>query len=445
MSTDSALASVGQALKPLVHTVASRLENPALLDTPRVPTLAVARREMACLPYLSASTVVSPRTDSADIDESARLFVPTTPQARILIEVVTQVRSSYAYRNLNDAAYRAYTYTALEFLHQSYDRHGHRIPARAGKAPNAKPRGILVCAPARTGRGRIADAVQSYIGSGYHTIRVDTENGFAEFLRLRTLRVSWPTNGKLRTFAKQFVGAFDSVVRSEYSHRTRGPLFREEDIVPALCALATGVNLGLLIVERINTRDATSRYAPDTWDALGIFTRTTGIPVLCLLTPGAATGLAEQSGSIGDLCPNGVHRITPYGRDTNEWKAIAKAIYMQCLPFANGGVMPDWFPAALWNASLGHPGVAVPAAKATEAALKLKDEKAFGEEEFAVLAAEATLIHEPHLRAVRQAHGGGTFTNASLRRHGDWIPLEVMMKTALGLDAAVAAKTLSAS
>jgi len=198
-------------------------------------------------------------------------------------------------------------------------------------------------------------------------------------------------------------------------------------------------------VERINTRDATTRYAPDTWDALGIFTRTTGIPVLCLMTPGAATGLAEQSGSIGDLCPNGVHRITPHSQDTKEWEATAKAIYIQCLGFANGGVMPQWFPMALWKVSLGHPGVAMPAAKATEAALKLKNEKALAEEVFAALATEATLIHEPHLRAVLQAHGGGTFTNASLRRHGDWIPLEVMMKTALGLDMAVGAEALRAS
>ncbi len=423
----------------------THVANPSLEGIPEIPSIATARRVLLSAPM--AGDLVGKNGDG-----SARLLVPTTDHADILVQVMKHVHASYASRNLNIAANRGYSFSSEESVNDSVNRHIEPIPKKAGKAPDAIARGILVCAPARCGRTRMADAIEAYLqrgfaqtnefGGKYEIIALRTPVAPMQFLRIRTLRVSWPASGKLRALVQGFISAFDAALgQGEYSRRTRGPFLREQDMIPAMCALAAGSHLGLLIVERINTRPATTSHSWETWDALGRFTRDTGIPVLCLATPGALTGLVEQGAAIGSLCTTGVHKIHRMAKGSKVWKATANAIYKQCFSFVKGGAMPEWFPDVLWDRSLGYAGLGVMAAKVVGENMQIAQETVLEELKFINDAAAALEIYGPHLQAVKQALQGGTFSNQSLRRYGDWLPLEIVIKTVpaleyiLGLDA----------
>lgn len=425
MNTVSIKQDAFEPSSEISRTVITADENPCLENVPATPT---AKRAMDAMVRLG-KTIKNGINVAPCIADLEHILIPTLEHAQVLMAVTAQIRESYCARDLRDPEYRRYTLSTQELLHKSFDRHGHRLPAKGGKAPGAKSRGIFVCAAARMGRHQTAEAVESFIGGGVRSIRVPMSGHFMDFLQLKTLRVNWPEKGKMRRFAKAFIAAFDSKMGTAYSLRTRGPLFREEDILPALCSLGTASNLGVLIVERINSRAATSPDALEMWDALGVFTRTTGIPVLCLATPGAAVGLAEQSGSIGDLVSTGLHRLYVPSAHSPAWQAVCKLYFKSSLALAGVKKIPDWFADCLWELSLGHYGVAVNACTVVARYLISTGTSEISKTKFMELAQKSLLLETRHLHAVKIASGGGTFKTFSLLRHGDWLPLENMLET----------------
>jgi hypothetical protein len=63
-----------------------------------------------------------------------------------------------------------------------------------------------------------------------------------------------------------------------------------------------------------------------------------------------------------------------------------------------------------------------------------EDFKRPGEDEFLELARDGLAFEWPHLQAIRKLREGGSFTVASIRRHGDWLPVEPMMQSVPGLE-----------
>lgn len=364
---------------------------------------------------------------------AASVYVPTATHARVLIAVVAQVRSSYLDRDLSTADYRDYAIAAVDFLHARPTRHTATLPSRFGIAPRARPSGMVVAAPVRMGRRCLADAIESAIGRGPVMTRVRTSTGFAQYLQLRSLRVQWPVEGKISGFAHAFVGAFDAAFNTNYASHIRNPVFRESRVTSAIAALGVASNLGLLIVEGIGVDRSMARASDSTWQALAQFTRATGIPVLCLATPGAAVlGLSKLSSATGTLAPNGVIEITRSRKASEKhWIDICKAQFDATLREAGVAEMPPWFPAVAYDLTLGYPGLL--ASALTNLALQLLSlgVRKFNAEMFQTYGANALALHEGEISAVRQIDRGGRYTKPSLIRHGDWLSLSQLSSTHL--------------
>lgn len=405
-------------------------DNPLLESVPAMPTLAEAMRltevqETQDVTGWSAQELIA--------HEAANSFVSEATRASVFINAIAQVRSAYRDRDLRDPGYRDYAISANHFLHRSRDKRGRAILCRFSIAPGARPRGIVVASPVGTGRRRLADMVVSALGSEPRVTRVAAATGFTEYLQLPVLRMTWPIDGKLSGFAQGFIGAFDTAFQTEYANNTRTPLFRERDIVPAICALGVASSLGLLIVERINMQDTCNSAADSTWNAVAQFTRTTGTPVLCLATPGAtAVSLARLPGVVGDLTRTGLIEITP-SRSAREkhWIAVCLAIFDRTMRLAGIASMPSWLPDAAYDLTLGYPGPLARVLTAIAIRVATLQTPAFTPEIFTKYGRQALALDQPHLDAVRAFRGNITYKPSSLIRHGDWLSLSQLKSTHL--------------
>jgi hypothetical protein len=405
-------------------------DNPLLESVPAVPTLPEAMR---LTEIQETQDVTGWSIQELIAHEAANSFVTEATRAGVFIDAVTQVRSSYRDRDLRDPRYRDHAISANHFLHRNRDKRGHVILSRFSIAPRARPRGIVVVSPVQTGRRRLADMVASALGTEPRVTRIAATTGFTEYLQLPVLRMTWPIDGKLSGFAQGFIGAFDAAFQTEYANNTRTPLFRERDIVPAICALGVASNLGLLMVERINMQDTCNSAADSTWNAIAQFTRTTGIPVLCLATPGAvAASLARLPGVVGDLTPTGLIEITA-SRSPREkhWIAVCLAIFDRTMRIAGIASMPAWLPDAAYDLTSGYPGPLARALTAIAIRVANLQTPIFTPEIFTKYGGQALALDQPHLDAVRTFRGKGIYKPSSLIRHGDWLSLSQLKSTHL--------------
>lgn len=395
--------------------------NPLLANVPPVPTL----REAMRLTEMVENYEGAPISSGEEITQRvSNVIVTNAARARALMTVLEQVRSSYLDRDLRDQAYVNFTLTANYALHRKRDRRGYDLPLVFGIAPKARPRGILVAAPVRTGRRCLAKSIESLFRREAIPIRVPgVRSGDVRYLQLPVIRIQWPIDGKIHGLARNYVGAFDTVMGTDYARRSQSPFFRDRDIIPALSALSIAANLGLLIVERINTLDASTRAAELTWDGLAQFTRMTGIPVLCLATPGAAVaGLSRLPGALGDLAPTGPIEILPSkNSQDNHWFDICLALYNATVGSIRQDHMPEWLPRAAYELTLGYPGILAKALSHIALELNALRVTSFTEKVFHDYGKKALLLDQSHLNAVRIMRQGGEFTRASLFRHGDWL------------------------
>lgn len=394
--------------------------NPLLIGVPCVPRLPEAMR----------LTELSESVDTTDwsIEEiiahqASHAFVTNATFARALMAVICQVRSSYRSRDLRTPECRGHAISANLLLHHTAARQRREVPSRFGVAPRAQPRGIMLAASVRMGRRSFAGIVQSQIGRGTRPFKVPVATGFTEYLQLRSLRIHWPIGGKLPALGQAYFGAIDAELDTDYAVRTHSPVFRESDVVPWMCALGVASNLGLLIVERINYCDAHTKAAESSWNALGEFTRVTGIPVLCLATPGAAAiGLSGLPGVVSDLTGAGLIEIA-HCRSSHDlhWIDICQAIYGNSLGVVCAHPMPSWLPDAAYDLTLGYPGALARALTSIAlqfSALKLTSLTA---EIFMRYGRKALELDAPHLDAVRMFRQGGSYRPSSILRHADWL------------------------
>ncbi|CAJ0811196.1 hypothetical protein LMG18093_01273 [Ralstonia holmesii] len=402
--------------------------NPLLDNMPAVPKLSQAMRLMD---QKATSNYSRSSREETIMRQASNIYVPSANSAGIVSAVVAQVRASYMDRDLRIPDYRDHTIAANLFLHDRPTRNAATPPSRFGLGPRARPRGIVVAAPVRMGRRRLADIVESVIGRGCVMNRLQTHNGFSEYAQLRSLRVQWPIEGKLSGFAQGFLGAFDTVFNTEYAKRMRSPQFRDSDVVAVITALGVVSNLGLLIVEGIGTETSTSKTAHATWDALAQFTRTTGIPVLCLATPGAVIcGLSQLPSVAGALAPQGLFEITRSGRaGEDHWKAVCEAQFDATLRVAGIATMPEWLPAAAYDLTFGYPGLLATALSSIALQLLSLGVKELNADTFHRYGKKALALHEGDVNAVRQIGMGGLYRGSSLARYGDWLGVRQLSST----------------
>lgn len=403
-------------------------DNPLLESVPAVPTLLEAMRltevqETQDVTGWSAQELIA--------HQAANSFISDATRASVLVNVISQVRSSYRDRDLRDPRYRDYAISVNHLLHCNRVRREGSIPSRFSVAPRAKPRGIMVASPVGTGRRRLVDMVVSALGSEPRVTRISCATGFTEYFQLPALRMPWPIDGKQPGLGQAFIGAFDAAFHTEYATSTRTPLFRERDVFPSICALAAASSLGLLVVERINVQDTGSYAADSTWNALAQFTRITGIPVLCLPTPGAAAvSLARLPGVAGELTAAGHAEIIP-SRSAHEqhWIAVCRAIFDRTIRVAGIDSMPAWFPEAAYDLTLGYPGPLAKALTAIALRMVTLEVHAFTPEILSKYGKQALALQQPHLDAIRIIRGGGTYRPSTLVRHGDWLSLSQLAST----------------
>lgn len=398
-----------------------RVRNPALAKLPQIPSVDAAFEQMEFLPADSTA-------------ETAVL--PTLQHAHLAFDLVRAIHQSTGERDLSSQEFRNKTSAALEVVFHESDRHGHSVSAVPVTVPNAIPRGFFVVVPAGVGRLALRQSLVRLLGDEVDELDVESSNGRIQYPRLRILVVSFGASGSLRAFAKGFVKAFDSALGLDLFSKARGRLHRgEEEIGALLQALAIATSLGCLVVDDINTRNSRPDKASELWDTLARFAVATGIPVVSIVSPGAAAALSEQSSAIQALSCAGQYHMPPHAVDSPHWHAEAQFIYDRYLRKDMGAEAPDWYIEILWKETLGH----------TELAHKLCAyvsrnwcDLAASEpspEHFTRAARLALLLEQPHLEAITTARKyGGTFTKTSVRRHGDWLPLDLMMRTVPGLD-----------
>ncbi|WGS45234.1 hypothetical protein LFL97_21030 [Burkholderia sp. JSH-S8] len=401
--------------------------NPCLSNIRQLQSLEDAMTVMTRLPSLGGCP---PESEGGD------LLIPTPEHGRLCFDVVRAVFDGYLHRNLSSPEFRSIATASVVLVNHPDDRHGHSFPMPVLAVPGARPRGFFAVMPAGTGRRVTAHAIAAYLKTQPIAIEVALQDGQrGRYLQLPAMRIAWPARGSLRSFAKAFIANVDAAVGTTYLARNRGALHRgEQEVIAALCAFAVALNLGVLIVERINTRVARGRDAETLWDALGQFTSATGIPVLCFGTPGAAAALSEQSSAIGELVTHSVYRF-PADIPTSEvWRLFAKVLFAKHLKGAIGANEPDWFTESLWRESLGHYRLAKKVCVHISSKLRAAESGQLSMEDFVRYAKEALTLEQPHLRAIGLWHrGGGRFTPTSIRRHGDWLPLDALMTTVPGL------------
>ncbi|HDR9009713.1 TPA: hypothetical protein QDB08_002683 [Burkholderia vietnamiensis] len=362
--------------------------------------------------------------------------IPTFEHARFAVELFASAIESAAERNLNSEEFRRKTVSAAMYINHATDRHGHALEGAPITIDNAGPRGHVVVIPAGMSQQAFRKSVQRIIGKDRELIEIAVpQGGMIRYTRLPSLTVPFPENGAPRSFGKLFLRYFDDAMNLAHSARLRGPFHRgEEEIGPALQAYAIAANLGVLIVEQIDMRNASTKLAKSMWAILARFTADTGIPVVCLATPGAAAALSEQSTAAALLAGKTWYNIASAQRDSAQWSLTCEYLYSTHLTGCMGFAEPEWFADTMWWATCGLSELAVRVCIHIESVSRKEDFERPGKDEFLRFARDALVLEWPHLRAIRRLREGGSFTPASMRRHGDWLAVEPMMQSVPGLE-----------
>ncbi|CAE6939203.1 hypothetical protein R75471_05241 [Paraburkholderia domus] len=405
-------------------------DNPLLEGLPTVPSLQEAM-DMIEEQYLDFD--VSGLSEAEIVAyQSKHAIVPNVQFANAFVQVITQVRDSCRSRDLRTFDYRNYTKSCNHFV-ATFPRPSFRkFPMCFGIAPGAKSRGMIVATPAYTGRSAFADSVQKVLGRDPSIKRVTVGENFVDYPRLPVLRVQWPIDGKLSGFITAFVAAFDLVFDTEYSKVLSSLFFMDREYIPALCSLGNACHLGLLIVERINYENVRTPAAELTWSAIAQFTRSTGIPVLCLPTPGAALTLSTLTGSRSDLTAAGVTEIMrPLSAQANHWKYICAVQFDATLGAIGLGSMPEWLPDSAYTLTLGYPGLLAKVLTYIAQNLLSMNTSGFDQKTFEKYGGRALVLEQPHLDAVRTIRRKGAFKPSTLLRHADWLSFDELAPTHL--------------
>ncbi|HKR40301.1 MAG TPA: hypothetical protein VJU59_11590 [Paraburkholderia sp.] len=403
-------------------------ENPALRGLPKYSSATQALRALEYVP------------DNAEGDLSAdgHILVGTAVHGSLLLDLSASARVSAGERNLGDARFQAKVMTAHQFLHQKEANRDSVVPATVS-LPGVQAKVHFAVVGHGLGQRALINACQRVFGKSNRPVDVPVADGggWIRFFRMDTLVHEFPSNGSPQTFYRTLARKVDGMLNTgfrlgHFASRRRS----DEEVTSATQALMLSINVGILIIGPVSTRESDPIRAASMWSLLATLAAETGIPILVVATAGAAANLIEHSGAQPDLSRGGVYDFAPYGLSSKTWRNVVLAIWVKYLR-AFAKTPPDWFYTALWAQSLGRIELAVKIAShiARFWASSNYANVSLTQAELRKHAHTALALETPRLNAIRRADTGGNFSRAQVMRNGDWLPLEMVIKSLPELDA----------
>lgn len=401
-------------------------ENPALSC---VPTYASARDACKALEHVPDGT-------QTDLAADARILIPTTVHSRLLLELSRSAQASAHERDLSTEAFRAKVITAHQFLNQKRDPYGDSTPPVTVSLPGVQAKVHFAVVANGLGQRALIQACERIFGDKSRPVDVPVPSGggWIRFFRMDTLVHNFPPNGSPRTFYRTLAQKIDGVFRSGHAHGRHGsPRGSNEEAGTAAQALLLSVNVGLLIIGPISTRDSNPSRAGAMWSMLATLAAETGIPILIVATPGAAANLIEHSGAQFDLSGRGVYEVEAFGLESKAWNNVVLAVWVQYLR-AFAKAPPAWFYAELWAQTLGRIELAVKLAAHIAGYWEASGSISLTQAQFREHARNALVLESPRIRAIHRARFGGEFTRGQVMANADWLPLQMVVKSLPALD-----------
>ncbi|MFV8593236.1 hypothetical protein ACNRBS_02720 [Ralstonia pseudosolanacearum] len=396
-------------------------ENLCVNNLPAVPDANTAA-EVFHLGWLSNATQPSNRVvrRSRLVQKGGTPLVPFPEHTRLLAQTTALVRKGYAHRNPLSPDFHATAHAALSAAAQGNDRHGQRWLRPELNVPGARPRGFLFVTPARMGRRVIAERIASFLGEEPIHLNVATPTGNVSYVQIPVLRVLWPEGGSPVQFATNFLGSFDRAYGSDYSAAIRPSRFRlHEELLSIMSGFSIAANIGLIIVERINARDAGTQRATALWNVLGQFTRTTGVPLLMMATTGAASHLMRKTSAASELTAGGLLCMDAPSGDSQTYADLCTLAFQAAMNRREPA--PSWLVSAL--AKKTHCRLALPQKVCIELARYVgKADMAKAPRNLHALIDRALYIESPALESLETIGDGKGFTRDSFTRFSDWLP-----------------------
>ncbi|APC67303.2 hypothetical protein BL247_12850 [Ralstonia solanacearum] len=270
------------------------------------------------------------------------------------------------------------------------------------------------------GRRVIAERIASFLGEDPIPLHVPTPTGSVHYIQIPVLRVLWPDGGSPAQFATNFLGAFDRAYGSHYSAAIRPSRFRlHEEALSILSGFCIAANVGLIIVERINGRDAGAKAANGLWNLLGQFTRTTGIPILMMASTAAASHLMRKTSAASELTAGGLLCMDAPSATSQAYADLCTLAFQTTMK--RQGSAPSWLVSAL--AEKTHCRLALVQKVCFELARYAgKADMSKASRSLRALIDRALYIESPALQTLAAIGDGRGFTQDSLRRFSDWFP-----------------------
>ncbi|WP_281718816.1 hypothetical protein [Pandoraea apista] len=416
----------------------SDLENPFLSSLPASP--ANVSEAMNILGDHSGemySLDNAPYSQEHLLARTDNVYCATSVDGQILMRVMAAIRDSYRERDLRRNAFLEIAYRANRTLHERnavHPRHlvtleqARTVNRASGdtddiRVPNSRPRGLIVSAPLRMGRRTLAGLIENFIGVEYRPLIIRLPNGNLQCIQLKVVRVNWPLDGTLRSFALEFAEAIDRLTdgQSKYSRMFHHSMQSSGGLEVAMRCLALSANVGAVLVERINIAQASTAESRQTWDALARLTRKTGIPVISFATPGAVLqGLGNCIDAFSDLTTLGVHELLPATAPSSpHWTQLCRAHYDATLAPIADNEMPEWLAPLLHELTLGRKGLVAMIMNHIGMTLLEFSLRSLEETHFRKYAQAAIEHYAPALEAVDLVAKRAPVTPSSLRRFGD--------------------------
>ncbi|MEN8517934.1 hypothetical protein [Burkholderia sp. RS02] len=400
----------------------SQHENPVL---PLIPSFSSAREARLAIELV-------PRMDAAsDLSVDDHTLIPGVAHGRLILDLIRSARESARERDLSDEAFRAKILTAHQFLCYRRDEHGHSVPPIAVSLPGVQPKVHLAVVPNGVGQRALIHACQRVLGFENRNIDVVSPSGVGtiRFVRLGSIVLNFPPSGSPRSFYRTLARKIDGIFKSGFGSVSRG----DEEAGTATQALLLAVNIGTVIIGPVSARDSDPRRAAALWSMLADLAVETGLPILIVVTPGAAANLIEHSGALSALTSRGVYSIEPLTLVSKDWANVALMAWLKYLKAA-AALPPQWFPTALWSQTLGRIELAIKVCAHIASTWQTARNVSLTEDEFAAHARHALVLERPRLRAILRAERGGAFSRAQVMANGDWLPLPILVESIPGLD-----------
>ncbi|WP_322104844.1 hypothetical protein [Paraburkholderia sp. J41] len=374
-------------------------------------------------------TIAPERGADGRIDSDASALFPTEALTELVKALAEAIFQSTQERNPADFAFQQLLMRASVHLADTADSHGHNIPALPISVRTAGPRGMFVSIPSAMGMHSFVAAVEDFVGTGSASFDVDTPTGQPiRVNRLKSLTVEFPPNGSPRRFVKTLLRKLDGVVITGFADEVRGAFHRNpEDCAHSLAALGIQQNLGVLLITGITAKAMAQSGAPLVLMELGQFATLTGIPVVCVGTPGAAASLVELGVSAASLYSHGACIIEPFGKEDPHWELYSEYTWQNYFADAFGAARPDWFVREMFTHCAGHTDLLFKLGRHVRDMDKGQWGNALTPEALNGFARKALVMECKALALVAMVKQKAKVSRVTAMRFADWLPIDSAM------------------